>query len=231
MAIDAPTADHELSPTGAAASLRILLADDHNLVRDGIRALLEARFPTIQVNMAADIQTALVLAATPPGFDLVLLDFRMPGMNGTVGVERMRAILPTIPIAILSGYPCPPELAPTLSRLHVTFLAKTLSGSALISALTEVIDDAAALSLPLDTDLSDAESENAVAETRPLTKRERQVLSHLSLGLSNKEIARLLTIEEVTVRLHLRGIFRKLGVRNRTQAVRHAINLGLDLGT
>ncbi len=224
MTNDGMTVDTELPP--ATEAMRILLADDHDLVRDGIRALLETRLPAIEVVTAADLGAALTAAAAPPGFDLVLLDLRMPGMDGTVGVERMRAVLPQVPVAILSGYPCPPELATALARLHINFLPKTLSGEALLTVLTEVLgrDEAPSLAAPGSAD-------TAPDEARPLTRRERQVLAHLSLGLSNKEIARRLNIEEVTVRLHLRGVFRKLGVRNRTQAVRHAIDYGLDIGT
>ncbi len=207
--------------------MRVLLADDHDLVRDGIQAYLEARLPSITVVTASDFQGALALAAASPGFDLVMLDLRMPGMDGAAGVERMRAALPDLPLAILSGYPCPPELAHALARLHVSFLPKTLSGEALISKLNEVMDGE---TYPPPSHGEPATSDpDSVSDTRPLTRREREVLSHLSLGLSNKEIARRLTIEEVTVRLHLRGIFRKLGVHNRTQAVRHALDHGLDV--
>jgi DNA-binding NarL/FixJ family response regulator len=213
--------------------MRVLLADDHDLVRDGIRAYLEARLPAIVVVTASDFQGALALAAVVPEIDLVMLDLRMPGMDGAAGVERMRAMLPEVPLAILSGYPCLPELAGVLARLRVSFLPKTLSGEALVSMLIEVMGGeifpppanppAAGNGEPVGGDAEPG------ADARPLTRREREVLSHLSLGLSNKEIARRLTIEEVTVRLHLRGIFRKLGVHNRTQAVRQALDRGLDV--
>ena len=207
--------------------MRVLLAVDHDLVRDGIRAYLEARLPSVTVVTASNFQGALALAAAGPGVDVAMLDLRMPGMEGAAGVERMRAALPGVPLAILSGYPCPPELATVLARLHVSFLPKTLSGEALVSMLVEVMDGEI-YPPPTSGEPAAGDSEGG-AEARPLTRREREVLSHLSLGLSNKEIARRLTIEEVTVRLHLRGIFRKLGVHNRTQAVRHALDHGLDV--
>ena len=218
--------------------MRVLLADDHDLVRDGIQAYLRSRLPGIEVVTACDFQGALTLAATMPRFDLVLLDLRMPGMDGATGLERMRSVLPPdVPLAILSGYPCPPELSPVLARLRVSFLPKTISGDALIVLLNEA--------MPRETVPTPSHGYaggspgggssypglDPTPETRPLTRREREVLCQLSLGLSNKEIARRLGIEEVTVRLHLRGIFRKLGVHNRTQAVRHAINHGLDITT
>lgn len=207
--------------------MRVLLADDHDLVRDGIQAYLEARLPAIEVVTASNFQGALALARVAPRFDLVLLDLRMPGMDGAAGVERMRMTLPDVPMAILSGYPCPPELSQVLARLHVSFLPKTLSGDALVSLLIEAADGE--ISPPSANGEGTGSDQDPTADVRPLTRREREVLSHLSLGLSNKEIARRLAIEEVTVRLHLRGIFRKLGVHNRTQAVRHALDHGLDI--
>lgn len=231
MTIDGPSADRDRTQTSGGETIRILLADDHNLVRDGIRSLLESRLPNVEVVMAANLGDALAAVATPLGFDLVLLDFRMPGMDGTEGIERMRASLPTVPVVILSGYTCPPELYASLTRLNVGFLPKTLSGDALISRLCDVMDGGSTAVAADHAGLAESGGVSGPSDARPLTRRERQVLSHLSLGLSNKEIARCLTIEEVTVRLHLRGIFRKLGVRNRTQAVRHAIDHGLDIGS
>ncbi len=233
-----PLAPPNQSPTArpagrrAVVTMRVLLADDHDLVRDGIQAYLQSRLPSIEVVTACNFQGALALAATVPRFDLVLLDLRMPGMDGAAGLEQMRAVLPNVPLAILSGYPCPPELSPVLARLRVSFLPKTISGDALIVLLNEA--------MPRETIPTPSHGHaggssgpglDPTSETRPLTRREREVLCQLSLGLSNKEIARRLGIEEVTVRLHLRGIFRKLGVHNRTQAVRHAINHGLDITT
>lgn len=205
--------------------MRVLLADDLDLVRDSVKTYIERLDPAIEVRTTGDLDGALGLARLEGPFDLVLLDFRMPGMNGIEGLDRVRAALPNTPLAILSAFSCTPEMLSGLARIRASFIPKTLSGPRLLSVLRHVMDGEHYLPPSV---IEAAERAGDVAhEVKRLTQRERDVLSHLLQGLSNKEIARHLSIEEVTVRLHMRGIFRKLGARNRTQAVKQAIDLGL----
>jgi len=207
--------------------MRILLADDHDMVRDGIKAYLEATEAGVIVTTAADLDGALALAMGDGAFDVALLDLFMPGMNGLAGLDRFRAALPQLPLAVLSGTPCTPELVSALARVRASFIPKTLSGARLLSVLRMVTSGKTYAPNDGGTSAASPPDGEPAGPHRPLTQRERDVLGHLVLGLSNKEIARQLSIEEVTVRLHLRGLYRKLDARNRTQAVRRAIDRGL----
>ena len=169
--------------------------------------------------MAGGFDAALEAARGPRGFDLVLLDYRMPGMEALAGLARMQAEV-RCPVAILSGT-APPEVARRALRAGAAgFLPKTLAPRALIAAVTRILGGE--IFAPRDFLDSDRDPEADVA----LTARERDVLTGVSDGKSNKEIARDLDIQEVTVKLHLKTLSRKLGARNRT----HAAMLGRDLG-
>lgn len=204
--------------------MRVLLADDLDLVRDSLKLYLEQHEAIAQVHTARDLDQALSVADRDGPFDLILLDFRMPGMNGFEGLERMRAALPYTPLAILSAFTCTPEMVGDLARVRASFIPKTVSGPDLLRILRAL--RSGETYVPAGVAACTPHQHPAPTGKR-LTQRERDVLSHLIHGLSNKEIARQLAIEEVTVRLHLRGIFRKMGVRNRTQAVKHALDHGL----
>lgn len=197
---------------------RLLLADDHDLVRETISDYLRLRGGHA-VDRASSLDEALALCRAGATFDLVLLDFAMPGMDALDGLARMRAQV-CCPVAILSGI-APPEVARRAIRAGAAgFLPKTLSPRALIDAVDLML--AGGTFLPPGPAASDAAPGPDVA----LTGRERDVLRGLSAGKSNKEIARDLGIQEVTVKLHLKTLSRKLGARNRT----HAAMLGRDLG-
>jgi DNA-binding NarL/FixJ family response regulator len=197
---------------------RVLLADDHDLVRDTLAAFLRSE-GGFEVDVAGRFETALEAVRKRGGFDLVLLDYRMPGMEALTGLARMQAEV-RCPVAILSGT-APPEVARRALRAGAAgFLPKTLAPRALISAVCGILGGETFA--PQDFLESDRDPEAEVA----LTGRERDVLTGVSDGKSNKEIARDLDIQEVTVKLHLKTLSRKLGARNRT----HAAMLGRDLG-
>jgi len=197
---------------------RVLLADDHDLVRDTLAAYLRSE-GGVEVEVAGGFDAALEAVRGPRGFDLVLLDYRMPGMEALAGLARMQAEV-RCPVAILSGT-APPEVARRALRAGAAgFLPKTLAPRALIAAVERIL--AGEIFAPQEFLESDLDPEAGVA----LTARERDVLTGVSDGKSNKEIARDLDIQEVTVKLHLKTLSRKLGARNRT----HAAMLGRDLG-
>jgi len=200
---------------------RLILADDHDLVRETIAAYL--RDPGgFEVDVADGLEGAMALVPGPGAADLVLLDFRMPGMETLNGLARMRARA-RCPVAILSGT-APPDVARRALRAGAAgFLPKTLAPQALIAAVREML--AGGIYKPCDFLHSDAD--RAAQERLGLTAREREVLAGLFDGKSNKEIARDLDIMEVTVKLHLKSLNRKLGARNRTQAAMIARDMGL----
>jgi DNA-binding NarL/FixJ family response regulator len=200
---------------------RLILADDHDLVRETIAAYLRAA-GGFEVAVAESFEAAMALVPGPGHADLVLLDFSMPGMEALDGLARMRARA-GCPVAILSGT-APPDVARRALRAGAAgFLPKTLAPQALIAAVRQML--AGETYMPCDFLRSDVDAE---AQSRlGLTARERQVLRGVAEGKSNKEIARDLEIQEVTVKLHLKSVSRKLGAKNRTQAAMMARDLGL----
>ncbi len=212
---------------GSPASLRIILADDHEIVRRGIRDYLQLLEDSVTVHEASSLEDVLHLLDSLGGAELVILDLNMPGMNRFAGIDIVRRRVPGVPVAILSGSVERNDVLRALEAGAIGFLPKLLGGEAMISALRLMLSGERYLpSLILDAD-------GSVGDTRPpqamhLTEREGQVLRHISIGLSNKEIARELGIQEVTVKLHVKALFRKLQVTNRTQAARRAIELGLS---
>jgi len=210
--------------------MQILLVDDHHLFRDTLEALLKDSFDDADVLHAANLSEAVDVAKKAKTLDAVLLDLRMPGMNGLAGLSAMRHECPDVPVVILSGYEHPDTARASLQAGAAGFIPKTMHGAAMLSALRLVLSGVRYVpDLTLsggDLQKGDAASGGELATG--LTPREREILRHLMKGLQNKEIARLLDIECVTVSLHLRSVYRKFNVSNRTQAVRLAMQLGWE---
>lgn len=198
---------------------KLLLADDHALVRDTIAQFLRLQ-GGVEVRTADCFHEAAALCRTGNRFDLVLLDYTMPGMEALSGLRRMLG-LAGCPVAILSGT-APPEVAPhALDAGAAGFLPKTLDAQSLVAAVHHML--CGQIYQPPHVSERAACRDCAV----DLTPRETDVLRGLSEGKSNKEIARDLDIREVTVKLHLKTLSRKLGARNRTHAAILARNIGL----
>jgi len=196
--------------------MRILLADDHDLVRDAIQSYVQRLDPSIVVETARTLAEAET-AAAGARYDVILLDLHMPGMNGLAGLGAMVERYPDTPVCLISGAMRHEDVLQALDLGAAGCLPKTLSGEPLVEALRQVV--AGEIYLPHGLPGAEAPSPTAAA-LATLTGRERDVLLLVAKGLSNKEIGRILKLQEVTIKLHLRSIFRKLGVRNRTQAAR-----------
>ena len=197
--------------------MRILLADDHDLIRDTIEEFLKRLDQDLHVLHAATLPQAL--------------DLTMPGMNGLAGMKSVQAARAGVPIVILSGETNPDIIRNALQAGAAGFLPKTMRGTAMLGALRLIlageryVPDILVGGQPAPAE----EAASAGAAPTSLTQREREVMSLLVQGLSNKEIGHRLGIEVVTVALHLRSIYRKLGVTSRTQAVRMALEQGWHL--
>ena len=197
---------------------KLLLADDHELVRETVADFLRLQ-GGFDVKTAQSFDEAIDLSRKDGPFDLVMLDYSMPGMDALSGLARMRAQT-GVPVAILSGTATPDVARRALSSGAAGFLPKTLAPQSLVSAVRHMLSGE--VYMPLDFLNADDDADAAVK----LTPRERDVLLGITEGKSNKEIARDLDIQEVTVKLHVKTLSRKLGARNRT----HAAMLGRDLG-
>lgn len=208
------------SDTSEKLSMRVLLADDHHLVRDALAGLLLNADPDLGLVSACDLPQALAQARSQGPFDIILLDLRMPGMNGMEGVRLMLAQNPDTPVVLMSGAASTIDVRTALDLGIRGFIPKTMTGRVLMNALRLVADGDVYVPPEFLRDSEGASAPN-------LTPRELQVLAELRQGNSNKEIARILSISEATVKLHVRSLGEKLSARNRTEIVIRAIDMSL----
>lgn len=195
----------------------VLLVDDHPLFRDGLATALRHQVPTLQVHAVATLDQALeVLCSDGEAFDLVLLDYRLPGEDGLRGAERLRARCPSVGIGLMSGVDDPTLPRRAYDAGLMAYLPKALELPALLSCLRRLANGETVFD---DELLAPAISVAAVAGPRGLTGRQVDVLRHLATGASNKQIARALGISPATVKKHIEDIFDKMGASNRLQAV------------
>jgi len=203
--------------------MRILLADDHDLVRDAIGSLLKSQDDKIELQVAEDLNSALMLTRLRTPFDVIILDLKMPGMNGLLGARKMMDAAKDTPLIIMSGHAGKHDVRSAHKIGVKGFLPKTLAGKSLINAVRLVASGETYFPIEM---LADSSDKNEGAEVK-LTNREGEVLSQLRQGNSNKEISRALDIAETTVKLHIRSLSDKLLARNRTDIVIKAIDTGL----
>lgn len=219
--------------------MKLLIADDHTLFRDALVQYIERSNPDSSVVLARDFHEALELLKQDPLQDLVILDLRMPGMDGMKGFEILKQYFPTLRVALMSGVAEEEDVAKALSVGAVGYFPKTMSGRALLAAIELVVEGGNYIPKGKDTTYMPSyyadraatigqKNKISSAENVGFTPRESEVLSYLLDGASNKEIARALYLQVVTVKLHIRGICRKLDAKNRTQAALRAKELGLQ---
>ncbi|MQY41264.1 response regulator [Epibacterium sp. SM1969] len=203
--------------------MRILIADDHDMVRETISAYLMSEGGA-EVTTAIDLPSALNELEDSGPFDLVLLDYNMPGMMGLDGLSRALNANGGKGVGILSGSAPARTAQDALDAGAIGFIPKTMGAKSLLNAVRFM--SAGEIYIPVEL-----MREQASSQTHPLAQklspRELEVLGGLSRGLSNKEIARELDLQEVTIKLHVRTLCRKLDAKNRTQAALIAKEAGL----
>ena len=190
--------------------MKILLADDHDLVREAIAAFL-VNEGEADVVMTGSLTEAMNEVKQKGPFDLVLLDYNMPGMNGLDGLRKMISISNERPVALLSGTTTRALAEEAISEGAAGFVPKTLGSKSMISAARFMA--AGEIYAPFNLMQKREEQTSDL-----LSKRELDVLQGICRGQANKEIARDFNIHEATVKLHAKTLCRKLGARNRTHA-------------
>lgn len=202
--------------------MKVVIADDHDLVIDALASLVKRDDENSQVLKAGNFGDALEVVENDPDVDVVLLDVYMPGMRNLESVGELTGRFPDLPVVLMSGLVKAADVDRGFELGARGFVPKTMNGKALLSVLRLVMTGAKYVpELVLEQEPEPQEPEVK------LSKREMEVLAQLAKGLANKAIARNLGIEASTVKLHLRTIFSKLGASNRTEAVIAAINFGL----
>lgn len=232
--------------------MRLLIADDHALFRDAMTQYVERSNPGSTVDSVPSLDEVFKRLDNTEDFpELVLLDLNMPGMHGLIGFAKFREKYPKIPVALLSGVAEADDVQRAMDLGAIGYFPKTLSGRALLKAIELVLTgekfipvdsktnglmpsyfndnttNTIPVALPLKTSAPISPYSNLPLSKVRLTPRENDVLICLCRGQSNKDIARNLGLQDVTVKLHVRSICRKLDVTNRTQAVLRSFELGL----
>jgi DNA-binding NarL/FixJ family response regulator len=210
--------------------MRVLLADDHPLFRDGLAALLRARGMTV-VGEANNGMEALELArAIKP--EVILMDVNMPQMDGLEATRRIKAELPETKIVILTVSDEDENLFQAIKFGAEGYLLKSLQSQAFFDLIDGIARGEAPISPELATKILDEFSRRLkddarTGHTEDLTEREKQVLELVAEGSTNRDIASRLNVTENTVKYHLKNILEKLHLRNRAQAVAYAMQAGL----
>ena len=228
--------------------MKLIIADDHTLFRDALTHYIMRSETNAHVKTAKSFDGAMEFMEQDAQQDLVILDLRMPGMNGLNGLEEFKDKYPSVPVALMSGLAEADDVKDAFEKGVIGYFPKTLSGKALLQAIKLVMTGERFM--PLDHDhnvvmpsyFADEGAAEAgahkplmldeevfiekVREDYKLTPREAEVLCYLARGASNKEIANTLDLQVVTIKLHVRGICQKLNVQNRTQAAIKANEYG-----
>ena len=205
--------------------LRILIVDDHTLVRKGLRALLETEPGLVVAGEAEDGREAIRLAGELRP-DVILMDLVMPGLDGLEALRRLAAL--GFKVLVLTSYATDEKVFPALAAGAQGYLLKNSDPNELLAAIKRVAGGESwldpAIARRVLNELSRPEPREPV---EPLTEREREVLGLIARGLSNREIASALCISEATVRTHVSSILAKLHLSSRTQAALYALRSGL----
>jgi DNA-binding NarL/FixJ family response regulator len=213
--------------------MKVLLADDHPLMREGVRHVLDKLAENVSIVDAGDFPGLFAMAAMHPDLDLALVDLNMPGLPGIEGMAQFRSRFPAIPLVVLSASESRHDIQRVLDLGAAGYIPKASPPAIMRNALDLVLAGGVyvpPVMLAPDSGLAGHEAEAfAALRHTGLTTRQMEVLRLLVQGCPNKVIARHLDLTEGTVKIHVTAIFRALGVNNRTEAALAVRRLGIDL--
>ncbi len=212
-------------------SIRVLLADDHTLVREGLRGLLEAKLPQLQVVGGAESGAEALQMCRDLKPDLLLLDISMPGLGGLEVLAELHAVNPQLKVIILSAHTDRAYVMRALKLGAKGYLAKKAMAGELIAGIQAVLEgrtflDPSVADFVVDAAINPHGSDEP-SELASLTDREREVLKLTAEGQTAKEVARVLNISVHTVNRHRATLMTKLGVHSRGELVKRAIHLNV----
>jgi NarL family two-component system response regulator LiaR len=210
--------------------IRVLLVDDHAVVRKGLRALLD-RESSIEVTDEAEDGEGAVRAADRFRPDVILMDLEMPGMGGIEATRRIADMHPDTRIVVLTSHASEEDVFPALKAGAFGYLLKHSPPEDVLQAIRQAYRGETvlhpAIARMVLQELHRAPQPKQAATTDPLSERELEVLRLVAQGMSNQEIANALVVGEATVRSHVSAILRKLQLASRTQAALYALRQGL----
>lgn len=212
--------------TMLTAMTTVVVADDHELVRRGLRLLIEAE-PDLSVVGEAEDGLAAIEAVERLRPDILLLDLRMPRMDGIEACARVRESCPDTRVVVLTSFDDEQDVIAALRAGASSYILKDTSPDSLVQSLRGVASGSTVLDPSITSQLLTAHAERRDPSAELLSTREREVLAHMAAGLKNREIAQTMWISENTVKTHVAHVISKLGQRDRTQAVVTAIKRGL----
>jgi len=215
--------------------MKILLADDHALFREGMRYVLQRLPEEVEILEAGNFSDGLGIAAQHPELDLALLDLNMPGSEGPISIRFFHRHYPHIPVVVVSGEEGSGYMEKVMNYGAMGFISKSSTAAVMLSALNLVLSGGVYVPPEmLRQHGAMYEKRQAVTDRRRLhtneyglTSRQMEVLRCMAAGMSNKEIAETVHLAEGTVKIHIAAVYQTLHVGNRMEAVRMAEKLGL----
>lgn len=215
--------------------MKILMVDDHNLFREGMRYVLQQMPDVCGILEASNFPEGLKIAEQHPELDLALMDLNMPGSEGAISIKYFHQRFPQIPIVVVSGEEDRSKMEKVMNYGAMGFVCKNSTVPVMLSALNLVLAGGVyvppqilqmhGVLPPPQPEIVDKRSINT--NEFGLTLRQMQVLTHLAQGMSNKRIAYAINLAEGTVKIHVAAIYQILRVNSRVEAVRVAEQLGL----
>jgi len=216
--------------------VKVLIVDDHALVRRGMGHVVRESFVDADVVEAANAAEAVAVMATTPGVDVALVDVRMPDADGLELLHDMKARWPEVPVIMLTSFDHAHYVRRALAEGAAGYMLKDATPEDLEQAIKVAMSGGGNVLSPrviqnlfeaTDSGSNGDHGDSHPRATGSLTQRETDILALLAEGKSNRDISRALFLSEKTVKAHLAAIFRKLGVTNRTQAAMAAVSMGI----